>query len=129
MIVAKLSEELAVVGNGVVDLSWNLDCLALLILHEVQDMSLGLFYVCWKTDNLNTGLTVALSRNIDRDLELGFKVLLCLSSTTNEGSVLISRDFDCLGGLAIPLENDLIHSSNNLVNDIGFALKLDSIAI
>jgi hypothetical protein len=43
--------------------------------------------------------------------------------------MLVSWDIDGFGGLTLPLENNLIHPSDDLIDDICLAFNLDSIAI
>ena len=53
VLVAKLTEELAVIRNGVVEVARNLDGLALDLLGELKDVCLGLLDVLRLTGNLD----------------------------------------------------------------------------
>lgn len=70
VVTAELAEELAIVGDGVVELAGYLNGLALLLLDEGEDVFLGLLDVGGLSDDLNAGMAAALAGDVERDLEL-----------------------------------------------------------
>ena len=96
------TEELAVVGEHVVVLEGNLDGLALDLLGELEDVSLGLLDVLRLAGNLDLGASragLALARDVDGNAELLLELTTALTTATDEQAVLVGLDLEDLSGL------------------------------
>ena len=96
------TEELAVVGEHVVVLEGNLDSLALNLLGELQNVSLGLLHVLRLASNLDLGAGRAgltLAGNVDGDAELLLELTAALATATDEQTVLVGLDLEDLSSL------------------------------
>jgi hypothetical protein len=129
VVVAKLAEELATVGNGVVKVARDLDGLTLLLLNKSLDMLLSLGHVLRAACQLDASLAITLAGNVDRDGELGLELALCITTTANERTVVLNRNIHNLSDLALTLTHNLLNTLNNLVHNISATLNLDSISI
>jgi hypothetical protein len=125
VIISELAEELSVVCDGVMNLSWHLNGLTLLVLDEIKNVSLGLLHVDGLASNLDTSLSTSLAWDINRDLELRLEILLRLSTSANQRAVLVSWYFNRLDCLAISFHNDILHRGDDLVYNILVAFNLD----
>ncbi|GKT57775.1 hypothetical protein ColTof3_05114 [Colletotrichum tofieldiae] len=129
VVVAELAEELAVVGDGVVQAAGDLEGLSLLLLDERGNVLLGLLDVLGATGDLDARLAVALAGNVDRDGKLGLELPLSISATAYQGPVLLGGDVQNLGDLALLLGNDLLDPCADLVDNVRTTLDLDRVAI
>lgn len=129
VVVAELAEELAVVGDGVVQTTRDLQSLALLLLDERGNVLLRLLDVLGATSNLDARLAVTLTGNVNGDVELRLELALGLSTATDEGSVLLGRDIQNLGDLAVLLRDNLLDSGNDLADNVRATLDLDRVTI
>lgn len=96
------TEELAVVGEHVVVLEGNLDGLALDLLGELEDVSLGLLDVLRLAGNLDLGASragLALAGDVDGNAELLLELTTALTTATDEQAVLVGLDLEDLSGL------------------------------
>jgi hypothetical protein len=128
-VVTKLTEELATVGDGVVEVARNLDGLSLLLLNKPLDVLLGLGHMLGSTSQLDAGLAITLSGNINGDGELGLKLALGVTTTTNEGAVVLNGNVYNLSDLVLTLANNLLDALDNLVHNVSAALNLDCVTI
>jgi hypothetical protein len=129
VVVAELTEELATVGDGVVKVARNLDGLTLLLLDQRQNVLLGLGNVLGSASNLDSSLSVSLAGDIDGDGELGLELTLSITTSADQGAVVLDRNIHHLGNLALTLANNLLDALNDLLHNISAALNLDSVTI
>lgn len=129
VVVAELAEELAVVGDGVVQTTRDLQSLALLLLDERGNVLLRLLDVLGATSNLDARLAVTLTGNVNGDVELRLELALGLSTATDEGSVLLGGDIQNLGDLAVLLRDNLLDPGNDLADNVRATLDLDRVTI
>jgi hypothetical protein len=93
---------LAVVGEHVVVLEGNLDGLALDLLGELKNVSLGLLDVLRLTGNLDlraSRASLALAGDVDGNAELLLELATALATATDEQTVLVGLDLEDLSGL------------------------------
>ena len=69
--------------------------------------------ICWKTSNLDTSLTRALSRYVDGDSEVLFKLLANVATRADQVAVLIDWNINDFGGLTFFLADESLNCSNN----------------
>lgn len=129
VVVSKLAEELSTVGDGMVQAARNLDGLALLVLDDGQDVLLRLVDVLRSAGDLHSSLSIALTRNVNGNGELGLHLALGIAATANQGAVVVDRNFHDLSDLALALRNNLLDSLDDVLDNIGAALDLDAVAI
>lgn len=129
VVVAELAEELAVVGDGVVEASRDLNGLTLLGLDEGQDVLLGLVHILGATGNLDSSLAVTLARDVDGDGELGFHLALNVTTAADEGTVVVDGNINNFSDLALALSDDFLNSLDDVLDNIGAALNLDCVAV
>jgi hypothetical protein len=70
-----------------------------------------------------------LAGNIDRHGKLGLKLALGVTATADKRAMVLDRNINHLRDLVLTLTNDLLNTLDNLVDDVGTALNLDSVAI
>jgi hypothetical protein len=129
VVVAELTEDLAVVGNGMMQIAGHLDSLALLLLDQLSNVLLGLGHVFSAARDLDARLSIALAGNVNADGQLRLELLLGLTAAANEAAVLLNGDLKNLGDLVLALLNDLLDPGADLLNDAAAALDLDGVAV
>jgi hypothetical protein len=129
VVVAELAEELTTIGDGVVKVAGDLDCLALLLLDKSLDVLFRLSHILGSTGQLDASLAVTLTRNVNRDIKLGLKLALGVTTTANERAVVLDRNIHDLSDLILALTNNLLNTLNDLVHNIGSTLNLDGVSI
>ncbi|KAI6760989.1 hypothetical protein HG530_009849 [Fusarium avenaceum] len=129
VVVAELAEELATIGDGVMKVAGDLDCLALLLLDKSLDVLFRLSHILGSTGQFDASLAVTLTRNVNRDIKLGLKLALGVTTTANQRAVVLDRNIHDLSDLILALTNNLLNTLNDLVHNIGSALNLDGVSI
>lgn len=129
VVVAKLTEELSTVGDGVVQAARNLDSLALLVLDNGQDVLLGLVHILGSTGDLDSGLSVTLTRNVNGDGKLRLHLALSITAAANQGAVVVNGDVHDLSNLALALRNDLLDALDDVLDNLSATLDLDAVTI
>ncbi|ROV91041.1 hypothetical protein VMCG_09603 [Cytospora schulzeri] len=128
-VVSQSAEELSTVRDGLVQASGDLDGLCRLLLCRVDDVLLGLLDICLLARDLNSRLSAALAGNVDRHLELRLQLPLRVTTTTDEGSMLLGRHIDSRRDLALTVGNELFDMFDELVDDVTAALELDGVPV
>ncbi|EPE05762.1 hypothetical protein F503_08293 [Ophiostoma piceae UAMH 11346] len=125
VLVPQPAEELAVVGDDVVDAAGHLDGRRVLLLDERLDVLLGLLDIGRLAGDLDLGAGVALARDVDDDVELGLDLASRLAAAANQGAVLVLGNIDDVGNLAGALADKVVDLLHKLLDKLAAALDLD----
>jgi hypothetical protein len=132
VVVAETAEELAVVGDEVVEAFWYGDGLAFEIFRDLLDVSLGLLNVLGLSldaDLRALWASVGLSRDVDLDAKLLLELAAGLTSPSDEKAVLLWLDFDVLGDLRLLVLDESFDRSADLVHNRLVSLHANSVAL
>lgn len=126
IVVAKTTEERAVVGDFMVQILRYLDCLTLLFFKEREDVFLGFLGGVARSSDLDIGVVRALSRNVQIDVELRLQSTSGLATTADEQAVLTRRNLDGYSDLVFSFLHKGLNGRGDLIDHIGLFFKFDS---
>lgn len=129
VVVAKLSENLSIVGNSVMDIAGDLNSLSLLLFDNASNVFLGLDHVLRSASYLDTSFAVTLSGHVNRNSELALHLALSITATANKRSMMLDGHFDYIRDLALALSNDVLDALDDFLHHVGASLDLDGVAI
>lgn len=110
----------------------DLDGLALDLLGELEDVSLGLFDVLRLTGDLDLRArrtSLALAGNVDGDTELLLELTAALTTTADEQAVLVRLDLEDLSSLGLLIGNESKDGSGELLDNAALTFETDGVAL
>lgn len=126
VLIAQAAEELAIVGDCVVQVAGHLDRGGMLFLDERLDVLLGLLHVLRRPSHLDVRAFLALSGDVDNDRELGLNLASGLATTADQRPVLVLGNINRLRDLAGTLVNKLLDRLRDGLDKRTTAFDLDS---
>ena len=125
VVVTEAAEDLAVIGDGVVQVAGDVNRLGVLVLQHGLEVLLGAFDGSAGSLELDVGAARALLGDVQGDVELGLDAATGFAATADQHAVLGSGDLKDFGDLVLTLLDECLNGSDDVVNDRAIALKAD----